>query len=93
MHKSKYFRERVAFHKKRIEEQVTPSEAKKIVKNWLAEHGLSARGLSARTVGFSDLARGAAVFVTVRGFSSSNPDDFRALKEFAKASDFLVEFE
>jgi len=91
MHRSKYFRERVAHYQKKME-QVTTSEAKRLVKGWLADHGLAADGLSASTVGFSDLARGSAVFVTVRGFSSSNPEDFRELEEFVKANDFLVEF-
>lgn len=48
--------------------------------------------LSARTVSFSDLARGSAIFVTIRGWDNG-PMFVDDLKRLAKESGFIFQFE
>jgi hypothetical protein len=59
---------------------MTPTAAKKIMAAAMSERGLSFDKLTARTVGFSDLARGQAIFVKVHGWKP-NPawDELRAI--------------
>ncbi len=65
-------------------------EAKRLISTELNERGLSYDKLTARTVSFTDLARGQAVFVTVHGWK---PDPASGeLKRLAKESGFRVRF-
>jgi hypothetical protein len=74
-----------------IRESVSPQVARKMVAAWLAELGLPYTRLKARTVGFSDLARGDGVFVTVLGWK---PNPLAGeLEQRAKAAGFFVDFE
>lgn len=49
------------------------SEAKKIVADLLQKHGIGYEKLRAKTVGFQDLARDSAVFVTPVGLCLPEP--------------------
>jgi cation transport regulator ChaB len=75
----------------RTGERPSVSESKQLVSGWLAEHGLSAEKVSGKTVGFSDLAREAAVpFITIHGWEP-NPvaEDLQA---WAASHGFRVDF-
>lgn len=54
-------------------EPVTPSSAKKAVKESLGRNGITFSKLSAKTVSFEDLARGSRIFVTVHGLTLPDP--------------------
>jgi hypothetical protein len=69
---------------------VTPMFASSIIKGRLAALGLSNR-VSARTVGFSDLARTKEVFVIVHDWKPS--PIARELKELARAKGFFIDFD
>ena len=68
---------------------MTTNDAKKIVADKLNAMGLPEHKLTAKTVDFSDLARGEKVFVKVHGWKPCAKWD--ELKEAAKASGFMVE--
>jgi len=71
------------------EQQVTPSQAKKIVADFLKSNGLDNK-LTAKTIGFSDLARGSSVFVAVHDWE---PNPLAStLTDLAKENGFRVEF-
>lgn len=73
--------------------EVTPNEAKKLVKLWLSIAGLPDYKLSAKTTSFSDLARASMVFVTVHtGFLPENNPGWQNIKRLAKEHGFGVEF-
>jgi len=50
---------------------MTPAQAKKITKEALDCRGMAHTKITARTISFSDLARGSMVFVTVQGSQPS----------------------
>jgi hypothetical protein len=64
-------------------------EAKEIVRLWLRDNNFPALKLSAKTVDFSDLARGSRVFVTVHGWKSNK--GWGKLRLTARANGFCVE--
>jgi len=66
-------------------------EAKKLLKDYLDTHHIPYTSLTAKTVNFTDLARGKGVFVTIKGFSP-NPVA-REIKDFARQNNFCVDFE
>ena len=64
-------------------------KASNLLKDYLAKRGLAFK-VSARTVGFQDLARDSAVFVTVHGW---NPSPLASeIKAFGKDNGFFVDF-
>lgn len=68
----------------------TPAFAKKIVQQKLSALKLPAYKLTARTIGFSDLARGQRVFVKIHGWK---PDArARELEKVAMAHGFSIDF-
>lgn len=69
--------------------KITLNNAKKIIARALEERQLSFTKLTARTINFSDLARGDCVFVAIHGWQP-NPawDD---LKTLAKSNGFCIE--
>lgn len=71
-------------------ENATPANAKKLTAEKLSELGISYDSLSAKTVGFQDLARGSSVFVTVHGWKPNPAAD--TLKAFAKSNGFRINF-
>ncbi len=68
---------------------ITLNQAKKLIKQELEAKCLPFTKLTARTVGFSDLARAAVVFVTVHGWKP-NPQ-WDNLKAVAKKHDFCLD--
>lgn len=68
---------------------MTPNEAKKVIKNYLDTNSLPYTRLSAKIVGFSDLARNSAVFVTVHGWQPRK--EWADVKALAWQNDFSVE--
>ncbi len=70
------------------ETTITPRRAANLIKVKLLSMGFHNR-VSAKTVGFSDLARTSAIFVTVHDWQP-NPK-FSELKEVAKKNGFFVE--
>jgi len=77
-------------------EPLTPAQAKKLIASQLADKGITVARLSAKTVGFSDLARAECVFVTVTGYpfdgENGNNTNYwhNVLKPFAVANGFRV---
>lgn len=69
---------------------VTPRLASSMIRARLALLGLSNR-VSARTVGFSDLARTSIIYVTVHDWKPSSRA--KDLEEFSKQHNFYVEFD
>lgn len=69
---------------------VTPRYASSVIKARLAMLGLPNR-VSARTIGFADLARTSEIFVTVHDWKPSPLA--KELKEHARAQGFFVEFD
>ena len=67
----------------------TTVEAKQIIRQQLADHGRHNK-LTARTIGFSDLARAACIFVKVHDWEPNPIAD--CLDTVAKANGFRVEF-
>ena len=68
----------------------TPGQAKKIVAEALARLGLPIHRLSAKTVGFTDLARGSKLFVTIHGWK---PDPRAGdLERIGQQNGFIVSF-
>jgi len=71
-------------------EKVTPRFARKLIKKKLTSLGLSNR-VSARTVGFSDLARVSVVYVTIHNW---RPNPIAGtLREYASSWGFYVDFD
>lgn len=69
---------------------MSANEAKKIIKKYLDENGIAYTKLTAKTVGFSDLARGSCIFVYIYGWK---PDPVaNDIKRLAKDSGFCVDF-
>jgi len=66
-----------------------PNEAKKLVADWLTKNDLSFTKLTAKAVGFSDLARDAMAFVKIWGWKPS--PKMAELKKFATENGFRVE--
>jgi len=64
-------------------------EAKKIVKEHLIAHNLPYTKLTAKTISFSDLARGSSVFVKIHGWQPNPCWD--ELDRLAKQNGFRVE--
>lgn len=75
--------------RKRGRNPVTPGQAKKIVEGFLRNRGLPYARLTARTVGFSDLARGSKLFVKIHGWKPS--PEFKNLEALAHQHGFIVE--
>ena len=67
--------------------RITPHHARKLAKGWLESKGFDNR-VSARTIGFSDLARDYAVFVTVHKWKPHK--SWNELKQYAKEHGFYV---
>ncbi|GIU69842.1 MAG: hypothetical protein KatS3mg002_1078 [Candidatus Woesearchaeota archaeon] len=65
-------------------------QAKKLLKDYLDTHHIPYTSLTAKTVNFTDLARGESVFVTIHGFTP-NPIA-NEIRSFAKDNNFCVEF-
>ena len=63
--------------------------AKAVIKEFLDKRGLPYTRITAKTVSFSDLARGSAVFVQVHGWKP-NPA-WTELKEIARQHNVFVE--
>ena len=69
---------------------ITPTQAKRHLKGLLDKHGVSYKKLTAKTVGFSDLARGEGVFVKIHGWK---PNPLAAdLKKEAKKAGYIIDF-
>jgi hypothetical protein len=68
---------------------MTTSQAKKIIRSFLLEHNLPFTKLTARTIGFSDLARGSSIFVKIHGWQPNPVWD--ELKTLAHRNGFCVE--
>ncbi len=68
---------------------MTTNEAKKLLREYLTEFEIPFTKLTAKTVGFSDLARGDCVFVQVHGFSKWA--EWVNVKCFAGHNGFCVE--
>jgi hypothetical protein len=68
---------------------MTPSEAKRIIKSELEKRGLPFTRLSAKTIGFSDLAGGECIFVHVHGWQP-NPI-WGELETLAQQNGFRIE--
>ena len=68
---------------------ITVNEAKKIIKGKLDADKLPYTKLTARTVGFQDLARGDCVFVKVHGWQPSPA--WSDLEALARSNGFRVE--
>ncbi len=69
--------------------RATPSQAKKVVMQWLVEKDIPFTKLRARTVHFTDLARDSMVFVKIFGWEP-NPA-IEELEGIAKEKGFRVE--
>ena len=68
---------------------ITPNAAKKLIAEELTKRGMPFEKLKAKTVGFSDLARGSALFVQIYG---AKPDpQYAEIKQLAKQNGFLIE--
>lgn len=70
-------------------EKITPARAKKIMQAALEERELPYEKLTARTVNFTDLARGGCVFVKIHGWKPRPSWDH--LKKVAKENGFCIE--
>lgn len=68
---------------------ITPAAAKKIIVDKLNELKLPYEKVTAKTVGFTDLARDSMVFVTIHGWKP-NPA-MEELKKIAKENGFRVD--
>jgi hypothetical protein len=68
---------------------ITPRQAKRIIEVELKRQGLPFAKLTARTVGFSDLARGSTVFVKIHGWKPHVAWD--TLKRLAHEHGFRIE--
>lgn len=71
------------------------SDARKKLADFMAEKGYKYDKMSAKTIGFYDLARGSAVFVTVRGLqvtSDTWAPMVQDIKAFGKQNGFIVDF-
>lgn len=68
---------------------ITPNKAKSIVKKALDERGFPYTRLTARTIGFSDLARDTKMFVTIHGWVG-NPR-FEEIRSIARQNGFIVD--
>lgn len=69
---------------------VNIAQAKKAISNEMRRLGLPQCRLSARTIGFSDLARASMIFVRIHGW---NPDPrAQDIENVARAGGFGVEF-
>lgn len=68
---------------------LTTHSAKQIIKRELDRRGLAYSKLTARTVSFSDLARGDCIFVKIAGWHPNPAWD--ELKAVAKANKFCIE--
>ena len=68
---------------------MTTKEAKRIIASALAANGLENK-LTARTIGFDDLARGSRLFVNIHGWRPSPLAE--ALARTARENGFSVEF-
>ena len=71
------------------EMDITPKQAKSIIKAKLAELGLPEYKLTAKTIDFSDLARATCVFVKIHGWTP-NPL-FQELRDVAIKNGFRVQ--
>jgi hypothetical protein len=69
---------------------MTTAAAKKLAHGWLSERNLPFTKLTARTVGFQDLARADCVFVTVEGWKADPKNG--EVENLAKANGFRVSF-
>ena len=68
---------------------MTSNEAKKIVAKKLNDLNLPAFKLTAKTIDFSDLARGSKLFVKIHGWQPSPLWD--DLQKTAKENEFLIQ--
>ena len=71
-------------------ETLTPAQAKKVVTDFLKSKGLNNK-VTAKTIGFQDLARASMVFVQVLDWSP-NPSAASELEQLAKQKGFRVQF-
>jgi len=69
---------------------MTVNGAKKLLREYLNQEGLSYSKLTAKTVSLSDLARTSSVFVTVHGWKPGPAAN--DVKAFAHAGGFCVDF-
>lgn len=68
---------------------MTPNEAKKIIKAELERRTLPFTKLTAKTIGFQDLARGECIFVKIHGWQPNG--QWSELKATAKQNGFCIE--
>jgi hypothetical protein len=68
---------------------LTPRQAKEIIRQKLIELDLPTYQLTAKTIGFADLARTSCIFVKLHGWTP-NPL-YRELDLIARASGFRIE--
>jgi len=68
---------------------MTTNEAKKIIMDHMVKHGIHFDKLTAKTVGFSDLARGRMIFVKIHGWRPCPA--LLGIKDLAKENGFRVE--
>ena len=69
---------------------MTPAKAKKIVKRFLDENKLTYDKITAKTIGFSDLARCSRVFVTIHNMQPNT--SWKDLTEVSRDNGFYVDF-
>jgi len=69
---------------------LTPAKAKKIVKRFLDENKLTYDKITAKTIGFSDLARCSRVFVTIHNMQPNT--SWKDLTEVSRDNGFYVDF-
>lgn len=69
--------------------QLTANDAKKIIQKELDSRGLSYTKLTARTIGFTDLARDSKIFVKIHGWKGDKSWD--DIKKVAHDNHFCIE--
>lgn len=71
---------------------MTTGEAKKLIAAELKRRNVSFEKMTAKTVSFSDLARGSGLFVSVKGVpAQTTPELWDALRAIAKQHGFFVQ--
>lgn len=71
---------------------MTPNDAKKLLSTELQRRNVPFEKMTAKTVSFSDLARGSGLFVRIHGVpAQSTPELWQSLKVIAKENGFFVE--
>jgi len=73
----------------KIADHITANDAKKIIQKELDSRGLSYTKLTARTIGFTDLARDSKIFVKIHGWKGDK--SWEDIKKVAHDNHFCIE--